>query len=163
MDSRNRDALRPHRIDRAAPRAELASSSDAAAPIVQAARLLERAATLTPAEWHDVAQRAHALDAAAHPAAVRRLWHALIGHPQSRALDALNRAACAAASGSSVAAPGFDADQACARAGRITAHAALALALAHELPPGDVALLSAPFHAARGDAGDCGGGRRSHG
>jgi hypothetical protein len=141
--------MHPHPHDGAALRGDAPSI---AAPLRRASEFVERIAALTAAEWADVAQRALALDAAAHPAAVRRLWHALIGHPQSRALDALNRAACAAASAAAVASPGFAADQAQARAGRTAAHAALAVALAPELPPGDVALLTAPFRAAGGEA-----------
>ena len=115
------------------------------APLARARALLDRATALTPAEWDDVTQRARALDAAAHQAAVRRLWRALVGHPQSRALDALNRAACEVARGAAVGERGTNADATCSYAGRVAAHAVLALALAQELPASDVALLTQPF------------------
>jgi hypothetical protein len=152
METSRPGATRPHPRDGAALRGD-APAPSIAAPLRRASELVERIAALTATQWADVARRALALDAAAHPAAVRRLWQALVGHPQSRALDALNRAACAAAgAAAAVASPGFAAEQAQARAGRIAAHAALAVALAPELPPDDVALLTAPFRALGGES-----------
>jgi threonine dehydrogenase-like Zn-dependent dehydrogenase len=114
-------------------------------PFVQAGRLIERAATFTPGDWQRVVHQAQALDAGAHVAAVRRLGARIVGHPQSRALDALNRNAGQAASRAGRAGRDLTAEQACAYAARITAQAALALALAPELAPPDNALLTAPF------------------
>jgi hypothetical protein len=87
-------------------------------PFVQAGRLIERAATFTPGDWQRVVHQAQALDAGAHVAAVRRLGARIVGHPQSRALDALNRNAGQAASRAGRAGRDLTAEQACAYAGR---------------------------------------------
>jgi hypothetical protein len=116
-------------------------------PLVRARALIEAMRGLSPAEWDGAAQRSRALESAAHRAAVRRLGAALVGHPQSRALDACSRAACAAArrAGDGAVPRGLGADAVCDHAGRVAAHAVLALALAPDLPRRDVALLTAPF------------------
>lgn len=110
-----------------------------------ATALLARARGLDAAAWDRAIQQAHAAEAETHLAAVRALTRALIGHPQSRALDAINRAACDAAR--SAARPGdrLVSQVACSYGGRVAAQAALALALADELPPDVVRALTAPF------------------
>lgn len=116
-------------------------------PFARAARLIEYATTLTADEWDDVARRASDVEPAAYKAAVRRLGAVLVGHPQSRALAALNRAACDAPARTARPLPHVTAEQACSYAGRVTAHAAFAIALARELGPDAVAVLTAPMNA----------------
>ena len=124
-------------------------SPTARTALVEAGRLLSRLGALTSAQWRDALQCAHTLDAAEYRQALERMTRALAGHPQTRALDALNRGACAAANGAVTGTmPDDPSVQACTYAGRVAARAVLALALSAELPAGDVALLTAPFRAA---------------
>lgn len=128
-----------------------AAAPSRADALARAHALLDTMRGLSPADWELATQRAHTLDTPAHRAAVRRLGDTLVGHPQSRALDACNRAACAAAQqlGGGAVPAGLAAEAVCSYVGRLAAHAALALALAPELPAADVAILTAPFDGLR--------------
>ncbi len=151
------DAVAPGRADRVNTAARPAEATRATG-LGHAGRLLSHAESLTPAGWRDVVQRVRALDVTAHRRALQRLSHALDGVAQRHLLDALNHGACAAAHGAVSAGPLADdrAAQTCTYAGRVAAHAVLALALAAELPAEDVDLLTSPFH----DAPNATGSRR---
>ena len=146
------------RAERAAAAAQPAATTRTMA-LARAGRLLSRAEVLTPAEWRDILQRARTLDVAAYGRALQRLSHVLADDAQPSVLEALNHGACAAANGAASAA-GLTDDRAtdtCTYAVRVAAHAVLALALAVDLPPEDVDLLTRPF----GDAPSSTGVRRA--
>jgi hypothetical protein len=111
------------------------------APSDRAWRFVDRLRALTPHEWDEVVQRGRAVDVIAERLATRRLLTAVRCAPDALALDRLNRAACAAAETMQRL------QGACDYAGRLAAHAALAVALAHELLDGELMALYGPFAA----------------
>lgn len=89
-------------------------------------------ARLSAGEWEDILQRVHAVDAAAHAAAIRRVVVVLATRPDMGALDALQRAVLAASPPNT-------------SAGRVATHAAFALALRDALSAREFAALYGPF------------------
>jgi hypothetical protein len=115
----------------------------AAAALEHARRFVAHLAAYSIDDWREVLQRVHAVDAAAHGAALRRAAALLAAHADVETIDALQWAALAAAPTEAAAGPGTGA--ACGLAGRVAAHAAFALALRDALTPGEFAALYAPF------------------
>ena len=118
---------------------------DPAAPFVRAQRFLEQVAALTPADWREVLRRVQTVDAAARRAAVHRLGELLVGHPQTRAFDALTRLAHEALH----AEPGSKKrpvpNDLVPYVGGVIAHAAHAVALRERLTPREFDALASPF------------------
>jgi hypothetical protein len=128
--------------DAAAP-GSAQGAAGAAGALDHARRFVAHLAACSVDDWREVLQRVHAVDAAAHAAALRRAAALLAAHPDADAMDALQRAALAAAPTEATAGSGTGA--ACGFAGRVAAHAAFALALRDALTPGEFAALYAPF------------------
>jgi hypothetical protein len=126
------------------------ATTGAATPFDRAWRFVADAARLTSDEWGRVARRAHALDAATYRAACGALDARRLGHLQSRALDALARAAAAAAAAAGDREPEVTADAVRGFAEVTAARAAAAIALSGDLPARVVATLTAPFGDDRG-------------
>jgi hypothetical protein len=110
---------------------------------VRAQQFLEQVAALTAADWREVLRRVQTVDAATRRAAVHRLGELLVGHPQTRAFDALTRLAHETlhVEGRKKPVPN---DLVPYVAG-ITAHAAHAVALRERLTPREFEALAAPF------------------
>ena len=69
----------------------------AAAALEHARRFVAHLAAYSIDDWREVLQRVHAVDAAAHGAALRRAAALLAAHPDALSMDALQQAALAAA------------------------------------------------------------------
>jgi hypothetical protein len=116
-------------------------------------------------DWREVLQRAHAVETAAHAAALRRVTALVAAYPNAAALTALQDRACAAAPSEATAGAGSAAS--CSLAGRLATHAAFALAFREMLAPAEFAALYAPFaratrpERAAGDDGAPGTERRT--
>jgi hypothetical protein len=136
-------------------------AAGAAAALEHARRFVAHLAAYSIDDWREVLQRVHAVDAAAHGAALRRAAALLAAHADAEAMDALQWAALAAAPTEAAAGPGTGA--ACGLAGRVAAHAAFALALRDALTPGEFAALYAPFARPTTLARDVRGGRAARG
>jgi hypothetical protein len=110
-----------------------------AAGVRLAEHFIDRLAGLSRAHWRAVIDRVHTIGGPLEAVAAARLRDAVTAHPQSRALGRVDRAAREA-----VARAGLSEHD---RAGAeyVAARAALALTVAYELPPADVARLYAPF------------------
>ena len=122
-------------IDRPAPQASEAAppdGGDTPTPWDRAHDFVDYLARLSEDEWEEVLQRVHAIDAPAHAAALHRVADLLDAHPDVPAVDALQRAACAA-------------PPARMHAGRLATHAAFALALRDALSAHEFAALYGPF------------------
>jgi hypothetical protein len=136
-------------------------SAGAAAALEHARRFVAHLAAYSIDDWREVLQRVHTVDAAAHGAALRRAAATLAAHADAETIDALQRAARAAAPTEAAAGPGTGA--ACGLSGRVAAHAAFALALRDALTPGEFAALYAPFARPTTLARDVRGGRAARG
>ncbi len=104
----------------------------APSPLERAEHFAAYLTRLSASEWDDVLQRVHAVDAAAHAAAIHRVVNVLDAHPNMDALNALQRAVSAAAPPNT-------------SASRIATHAAFALALRDALSAHEFAALYGPF------------------
>ena len=139
---------RPHPEPPAAgaPAPRPPSPDDAASPFVRAQRFLEQVAALSAADWREVLRRTQTVDAATRRAAVHRLGELLVGHPQTRAFDALTRLAHEAlhVEGGPRTKRPVPSDLVPYVAG-ITAHAAHAVALRERLTAREYESLAAPF------------------
>ena len=110
-------------------------------PFARARRFLEHAGALSRRGWDDAIARSLAPDA--RLAATRRVAALIAEHPQSRAMDALARAAQQAARDAvrdRRLATGFE-----TRAAGLASHAAFALALREQLATREFEVLYAPF------------------
>jgi hypothetical protein len=137
--------------------ADAASASALAAALDHAGRFVAHLSGCSVEDWRDVLQRARAVDAAVHGAALRRVAALVEAYPDAGALAALQDAACAAAPTEAAAGAGSRAS--CSLAGRLAMHAAIALALRDALSAAEFAALYAPFaRPTLFDPGDPGGG-----
>ena len=125
------------------------------APIDRAWSLLARVEVWFEAvEWHEVQRRARVLDTPERQAAIGRLTETLTRYPQSQAMRVLiNAARTAPVNVAPAATPSRGRPTSGTRTldrvardetGRVLEHAVLAVVLASELDPADVALLAAP-------------------
>ena len=113
---------------------------------MRAHRFLEQVAALSATDWREVLRRVQTVDAATRRSAVHRLGELLVGHPQTRAFDALTRLAHEVlhgegGAGKKRAVP----NDLVAYVAGITAHAAHAVALRERLTPREYAALAPPF------------------
>jgi hypothetical protein len=140
-----------------APAVCATDAAGAASALEHARRFVAHLPAYSIDDWREVLPRVHAVDAAAHGAALRRAAPLLAAHADAEPIDALQRAALTTAP-TEAAGPGTGA--ACGLAGRVGGRAAGALALRDALTPGAFAALYAPFarpstvaRAARADRG----------
>ena len=132
--------------DAAAPAAPPAPA--APSPFVRAQRFVEQVAALSPADWKEVLRRMQTVDAAARRAAVHRLGEILVGHPQTRAFDALTRLAheaLNAGGGAGGARKKPVPNDLVPYVSGVIAHAAHAVALRQRLTEREFDALAAPF------------------
>jgi len=112
-----------------------------AAGVRLAEHFIDRLAGLTRSHWRTVIDRVRTVGGPPETAAAAHLRDAVTAHPQSRALGRVDRAAREAVGRAGLS----EHDRVGAE--YVAARAALALAVAYELPPADVARLYAPFDA----------------
>jgi len=129
------------------PAARPSPAADAGSPFLRAQRFLEQVAALTPADWREVLRRVQTVDAAARRAAVHRLGELLVGHPQTRAFDALTRLAHEALHGEGGGGARKKAvpNDLVPYVTGVIAHAAHAVALRERLTAREFDALAAPF------------------
>lgn len=79
----------PARVPVASSRGPVPLQDGAPSPSDRAEHFAAYLPRLSPSEWDDVVKRVHAVDAAAHAAAIHRVADVLHTHPNINALNAL--------------------------------------------------------------------------